>query len=187
MGFTEDDEDEDEEMASSRSSQGAGSQSSSTQTASKRPTNETPVLDNFGTDMRRMKEMASIQGGMNFYGEMPDMFNLVLNSDHKLVKEVLSNEEQECATAIEPIEKEISEVENRLTELKDKQKDKKDEEIPTAEKDEVNDLTKKSEDLKQKKAEIYATYGAKNKVIRQLIDLALLQNGMFTPVRPGTL
>jgi Molecular chaperone, HSP90 family len=141
--------------------------------------NASPVMITQSEYMRRMKEMASIQGGMNFYGEMPDMFNLVLNSDHKLVKEVLSNEEQECATAIEPIEKEISEVENRLTELKDKQKDKKDEEIPTAEKDEVNDLTKKSEDLKQKKAEIYATYGAKNKVIRQLIDLALLQNGML--------
>lgn len=141
--------------------------------------NTSPVMITQSEYMRRMKEMASIQGGMNFYGEMPDMFNLVLNSDHKLVKEVLSNEEQECATAIAPVQKEISEVENRLTELKDKQKDKKDEEIPTAEKDEVSDLTKKSEDLKQKKTEIYAAYGAKNKVIRQLIDLALLQNGML--------
>ena len=129
--------------------------------------------------MRRMKEMANIQAGMSFYGEMPDMFNLVLNSDHKLVKEVLADEEKECDSVIAPIQQEMNDVDKRRNELKDKQKGKKDEEISTAEKDEVNGLDQKWEELKTKKDEVFAGYAAKNKVVRQLIDLALLQNGML--------
>jgi molecular chaperone HtpG len=125
--------------------------------------------------MRRMKEMANIQAGMSFYGEMPDMFNLVLNSDHKLVKEVLADEEKECDSAVAPIQQEMNDVDKRRNELKGK----KDEEISTAEKDEVNGLDQKWEELKTKKDEVFAGYAAKNKVVRQLIDLALLQNGML--------
>lgn len=84
--------------------------------------------------MRRMKEMANIQAGMSFYGEMPDMFNLVLNSDHKLVKEVLSDEEKECSAAIAPVQAELDEVTKRRDALKKKQEGKKDEDIPVAEK-----------------------------------------------------
>lgn len=141
--------------------------------------NNSPVLITQSEYMRRMKEMANIQAGMSFYGEMPDMFNLVLNTDHKLVKEVLNNEEQECASTIDPLQKEIGEIDKRRNELKDKQKDKKEEDIPVTEKDEVNDLEKKLEELKKKKETIYTDYGSKNKIVRQLIDLALLQNGML--------
>lgn len=141
--------------------------------------NNSPVLITQSEYMRRMKEMANIQAGMSFYGEMPDMFNLVLNTDHKLVKEVLNNEEQECASTIDPLQKEIGEIDKRRNELKDKQKDKKEEDIPVAEKDEVNDLEKKLEELKKKKETIYTDYGSNNKIVRQLIDLALLQNGML--------
>ena len=141
--------------------------------------NGSPVMITQSEYMRRMKEMANIQAGMSFYGEMPDMFNLVLNSDHKLVKEVLADEEKECSAAIAPIQTELEDVTKRRDALKKKQDGKKDEDIPTAEKDELNDLDKKWDELKQQKDSIFAGYAGKNKVVRQLIDLALLQNNML--------
>lgn len=141
--------------------------------------NGSPVMITQSEYMRRMKEMANIQAGMGFYGEMPDMFNLVLNSDHKLVKEVLADEEKECSAAIAPIQTELEDVTKRRDALKKKQEGKKDEDIPTAEKDELNDLDKKWDELKQQKDSIFAGYAGKNKVVRQLIDLALLQNNML--------
>ena len=141
--------------------------------------NGSPVMITQSEYMRRMKEMANIQAGMSFYGEMPDMFNLVLNSDHKLVKEVLADEEKECSAAIAPIQTELEDVTKRRDALKKKQEGKKDEDIPIAEKDELNDLDKKWDELKQQKDSIFAGYAGKNKVVRQLIDLALLQNNML--------
>ena len=141
--------------------------------------NGSPVMITQSEYMRRMKEMANIQAGMSFYGEMPDMFNLVLNSDHKLVKEVLADEEKKCSAAIAPIQTELEDVTKRRDALKKKQEGKKDEDIPTAEKDELNDLDKKWDELKQQKDSIFAGYAGKNKVVRQLIDLALLQNNML--------
>ena len=141
--------------------------------------NGSPVMITQSEYMRRMKEMANIQASMSFYGEMPDMFNLVLNSDHKLVKEVLADEEKECSAAIAPIQTELEDVTKRRDALKKKQEGKKDEDIPTAEKDELNDLDKKWDELKQQKDSIFAGYAGKNKVVRQLIDLALLQNNML--------
>ncbi|CCZ41317.1 hsp-90 protein [Bacteroides fragilis CAG:558] len=141
--------------------------------------NGAPVMITQSEYMRRMKEMANIQAGMSFYGEMPDMFNLVLNSDHKLVKEVLSDEEKECSAAIAPVQAELDEVTKRRDALKKKQEGKKDEDIPVAEKDELNDLDKKWDNLKQQKESIFAGYAGKNKVVRQLIDLALLQNNIL--------
>ena len=141
--------------------------------------NNAPIVITQAEYMRRMKDMASIQPGMSFYGEMPDMFNLVLNSDHKLVKEVLADEEKECSAAIAPIQTELEDVTKRRDALKKKQEGKKDEDIPTAEKDELNDLDKKWDELKQQKDSIFAGYAGKNKVVRQLIDLALLQNNML--------
>ena len=141
--------------------------------------NFSPIMVTQSEYMRRMKEMSNIQAGMSFYGEMPDMFNIVLNSDHKLVKEILTDEEKECASTVVSIQHEMDDVNKRRNELKDKQKNKKDEEIPTAEKDEVNELDKKWEELKARKEEAYTGYAAKNKVVHQLIDLALLQNGML--------
>lgn len=141
--------------------------------------NFSPIMVTQSEYMRRMKEMSNIQAGMSFYGEMPDMFNIVLNSDHKLVKEILTDEEKECASTVVSIQHEMDDVDKRRNELKDKQKNKKDEEIPTAEKDEVNELDKKWEELKARKEETYTGYAAKNKVVHQLIDLALLQNGML--------
>ena len=141
--------------------------------------NASPVMITQSEYMRRMKEMANIQAGMSFYGEMPDMFNLILNSDHKLIKQVLNEEENACQAEVAPILSEMDNVNKQRNELKDKQKDKKEEDIPTAEKDELNDLDKKWDDLKSKKEAIFIGYASNNKVIRQLIDLALLQNNML--------
>lgn len=141
--------------------------------------NATPVMITQSEYMRRMKEMANIQSGMNFYGEMPDMFNLILNSDHKLVKNVLEDEEAVCSPELTPIQSEVTSIEKRRNELKEQQKDKKEDEISTSEKDELSDLDKKWDDLKNRKEAIFSAYAGNNKVVRQLIDLALLQNNML--------
>ena len=138
-----------------------------------------PVMITQSEYMRRMKEMANIQAGMSFYGDMPDMFNLVLNADHPLVKEVLAGEEQACAADIVPIQLSMNDTNNRRNALKKSHEGKKDEEIPTAEKDELSELDKKWNELKTKKEAVLAGYAAQNPVVRQLIDLALLQNGML--------
>lgn len=138
-----------------------------------------PVMITQSEYMRRMKEMANIQAGMSFYGDMPDMFNLVLNADHPLVKEVLAGEEQACAADIVPIQLSMDDTNNRRNALKKSYEGKKDEEIPTAEKDELSELDKKWNELKTKKEAVLAGYAAQNPVVRQLIDLALLQNGML--------
>lgn len=138
-----------------------------------------PVMITQSEYMRRMKEMANIQAGMSFYGDMPDMFNLVLNADHPLVKEVLAGEEQACAADIVPIQLTMDDTNKRRNDLKKSHEGKKDEEIPTAEKDELSELDKKWEELKTKKEAVLADYASKNPVVRQLIDLALLQNGML--------
>lgn len=138
-----------------------------------------PVMITQSEYMRRMKEMANIQSGMSFYGEMPDMYNLILNSDHKLVKDILSDENASCEDSIAPIQKSLDETDSRRKELRKSQEGKKDEDISTAEKDELSSLDKKWDELKQQKEKVLADYAAGNKVVRQLIDLALLQNGML--------
>ena len=95
------------------------------------------------------------------------------------MKEVLIDEDKECAAAVAPVQAEMDEVDKQRNDLKKKQEGKKDEDIPTAEKDKVNELDKKWDELKIQKEGIFADYAAKNKVVRQLIDLALLQNGML--------
>ena len=134
-----------------------------------------PILITQSEYMRRMKEMANIQTGMSFYGEMPDMFNLVLNADHKLVKDILNNAENACNGDIAPIKEKMNNVSDRRKELSKK----KEEERTTAEKDELAELDKEWERLKADKEKIYAGYGSSNKIIDQLIDLSLLQNGML--------
>ena len=141
--------------------------------------NNAPIVITQAEYMRRMKDMASIQPGMSFYGEMPDMFNLVLNSDHRLIKQVLSDAETACAEKLVPVESEIAMLTLRRNELQKAQEGKKDEEIPTAEKDELNDVEKKIEAQKTEKENILNGYAVGNKVVHQLIDLALLQNNML--------
>ncbi|MBP1593318.1 MAG: chaperone protein HtpG [Bacteroidetes bacterium] len=141
--------------------------------------NGSPIMVTQSEYMRRMKEMANLQPGMSFYGEMPDMFNLVVNADHKLVKQVMNEEDRECSAAIQPVQSEIDALNARHAELKKQHDGKKDEEISIVEKNELADIDKKTADLKAKKDSLLSDYAGKNKIIRQLIDLALLQNNML--------
>ena len=138
-----------------------------------------PIVITQGEYMRRMKEMANIQAGMNFYGDMPDMYNLILNADHRLIKSVLEDEEAKCAASVEPVQKEIDEAEKRRDELHKSHEGKKAEEIPAEEKEELEKLDKNLAEWKAKKEAAFAEYAGSNKIIRQLIDLALLQNNML--------
>lgn len=138
-----------------------------------------PVLITQSEYMRRMKDMAHIQAGMSFYGEMPDMFTLVLNTDHKLVKQVLDDANQSCKDALLPIEAETATLNIRKDDLNKAKEGKKDDEVPQAEKDELADIEKKLTEEKTKKETVLSEYAGGNKVIRQLIDLALLQNNML--------
>ena len=140
---------------------------------------ESPIMITQSEYMRRMKEMANIQAGMNFYGEMPDMFNVVINTDHKLVKGILENEEKECGEKLSPIETEIAGLDKQHDALHEQQKEKKADEIPAEEKGKLEEIEKKLSNLKDRKEGILTEYAAKNKIIRQLIDLALLQNNML--------
>lgn len=138
-----------------------------------------PILITQSEYMRRMKEMANIQAGMSFYGEMPDMFNIVLNVDHKLVKQVLHEAETACSSELAPIEAEMAVLNERHETLHKAQESKKADEVPQAEKDELSDLEKKLADERSKKESLFSHYADGNKIVRQLIDLALLQNNLL--------
>lgn len=138
-----------------------------------------PVLITQSEYMRRMKEASKFQAGMAFYAQMPDAFNLVLNSDHPLIKQVLEDGKTACATELQPVESELKGLEARLAALHQSQNGKKQEEIPQEEKDDVKNTESALEEQRTKKNNIIATYAAGNKVVHQLIDLALLQNGML--------
>ena len=138
-----------------------------------------PVLITQSEYMRRMKEASKFQAGMAFYAQMPDAFNLVLNSDHPLIKQVLEDGKTACATELQPVESELKGLEARLAALHQSQNGKKQEEISQEEKDDVKNTEHSLEEQRTKKNNIIATYAAGNKVVHQLIDLALLQNGML--------
>ena len=142
--------------------------------------NGMPVMITQSEYMRRMKDMAHIQPGMSFYGEMPDMYTLVLNTDHRLIKEVLADSETHTAEQLKPIEAELKGLHAREAVLHQQQEGKKPEEIDQAQKDELDKCHQDISTEEQKKNDVLAGYGKDNKKVHQLIDLALLQNGMLT-------
>ncbi len=138
-----------------------------------------PVIITQSEYMRRMKEMSRFQPGMSFYNQMPDSYMVVLNSDHKLVKEVLDDTKDSVEQELKPIESDLKGQEARLAALRQSQSGKKPEEITSEEKKDVEDTEKVINDEREKKNKILADYAKDNKVVHQLIDLALLQNGML--------
>lgn len=141
--------------------------------------NAQPVLITQNEWMRRMKDISHFQSGMNFYAQMPDAFSLVLNSNHRLVKQVLNDEVAHCSEALKPVLAELKGLNARLAALRQSQKDKKAEEITQEEKDEMAKTEKAVSEETEKKNGIIADYAASNQIVKQLIDLALLQNGML--------
>ena len=138
-----------------------------------------PVVITQNEYMRRMKDMSKFQAGMGFYGQMPDSFNLVLNSDHPLVKKVLDESEAATAEALKPIVAELKGQEARLAAIREAQDKKKYDEITQEEKDQKAEAEKAVQAEKDKKTAVIADYAKSNSIVHQLIDLALLQNGML--------
>ena len=138
-----------------------------------------PVLVTQNEYMRRMKEMSQFQQGMGFYAQLPDSYNLVLNADHPLVKKVLDDITANTATELKPIASELKGQEARLAALHQSQDSKKTEELTQEEKDDMQNTQKTVSELQDKKKAIVAAYAKGNDIVHQLIDLALLQNGML--------
>ena len=138
-----------------------------------------PIIITQSEYMRRMKEMAAINAGMSFYGEMPDMYTLILNTDHPLIQSVLTAEKEQTADSLRPINEETATLKAREEALEASHKGMKDEEIPSAEKDELSDLHTKIHEQSHKREAVFADFAKDNNVLHQLIDLALLQNGML--------
>jgi molecular chaperone HtpG len=141
-----------------------------------------PVFITQNEFMRRMKDMSAMQGGggmMSFYGEMPDSYNLVVNTGHPLIEKLLKEEESATEAEITPLKAQYSELNSKVEALKAAHKDKKDEEIPTAEKEELDELHKKLDEISEKEKAVYKAYGDENKQVSQLIDLALLAHNML--------
>ena len=141
--------------------------------------NGTPILITQSEYMRRMKDASRYQQGMSFYGEMPDMYNVVLNADHRLIKEVLADMKSQLADKLQPIESELKGLHARHTAIEQSQKDKKPEELTDADKE---DMKKCNDDIaaqEEARKQVWAEYGKQNPVVPQLIDLALLQNGLL--------
>ena len=142
--------------------------------------NGAPIMITQTEYMRRMKEMAAIQPGMSFYGEMPDMFNVLLNEEHPLIKRVLESAESACADRTQPIDEKKAALESRRKELYDARNGKKEDEIPQSEKDELFEIEKEITAAKSEKEGILAEYAADDKTVKQLIDITLLQNNMLS-------
>lgn len=138
-----------------------------------------PVMITQSEYMRRMREMYANQPGMSFYGEMPDRFNLVLNTDHELVKKVLADEEAACNETLSPLLADIKGWEARQADLHEQQNKKKEEEITSEEKEDLNNTDKKLNELREQRNKILTEYASGNKLVHELIDLALLGNGML--------
>ena len=138
-----------------------------------------PVVITQNEWMRRMKEMSRYQSDMGFYGQMPDTFNIVLNSDHPLIKRVLGDAQAQLSDELKPIEGEIKGQEARLAALNQQTEGKKPEEITQEIKDDKANTQKTIDEQKEKKEGVLRSFAEKNDVIHQLIDLALLQNGML--------
>ena len=138
-----------------------------------------PVVITQNEWMRRMKEMSRFQQGMNFYAQMPDTMNLVLNADHPLVKRVLDDCKQGTDEALKPIVSELKGQEARLAAIRQQQDKKKPEELTQDDKDMKSECEKAIDEQKQKKQDVLSGFAAHNAIVHQLIDLALLQNGML--------
>ncbi len=138
-----------------------------------------PVMITRSEFMRRMKDMAEINPEMGFYGKMGDQINLVVNTDHRLVKELLAEEKEALDDRMKPIVEERTGLQKQKDEIHALNKDVKNEDIPASDKDRLSDLDRQLADLGKKERDLLADYGKQNKRVGQLIDLALLSNGLL--------
>lgn len=138
-----------------------------------------PVIITQSEYMRRMKEMSRIQPGMAFYGEMPDMYNFIVNADHPVVKAILADANAQLNNTLAPVEAELKGLEARHTALESAFKDKKEGEISADDREMLKQCNDSISEQKQKEKEIFSAYAKGNRTISQLLDIALLQNGQL--------
>ena len=144
-------------------------------------TDEDPVTITRDEFMRRMKEMAQVSGGgmSQFYAQMPDSHTIAINGNHPLVAEILEDVEKACGEKIASTDKKVQSLEGQLSTLKTLVKDKKDDELSPEERTQRDDLERKISDLRAHRTDLLREEGGKNVLVKQLIDLALLSNGML--------
>ena len=138
-----------------------------------------PIVATQNEYMRRMKEMSQYQQGMGFYAQMPDTYTIVLNSDHAIIKQILSKSNTSTAEKLQPIRSEIKGLQAREAALRQAQGKKKPEEVTQNEKDELKNTEEELTKQRNEKNTVIADYAKNNNAIHQLIDLALLQNGLL--------
>ncbi|MBN1159518.1 MAG: molecular chaperone HtpG [Bacteroidales bacterium] len=139
-----------------------------------------PVLITQMEFMRRMKDMSQIGGGpMSFYGDMPNQYNVVVNANHPLVLRIHDEKEKKCTRSLVKYDEKIKPLQENKAEIEKANKGKKDDEIQQADKDRIEDLDKKMKEFKDKREQVLRKFGKENKVVRQLIDIALLSNNML--------
>lgn len=138
-----------------------------------------PIVATQNEYMRRMKEMSQYQQGMGFYAQMPDTYTIVLNSDHAIIKQILSESNTSTAEKLQPIRSEIKGLQAREAALRQAQGKKKPEEVTQNEKDELKNTEEELTKQHNEKNTVIADYAKNNNAIHQLIDLALLQNGLL--------
>lgn len=138
-----------------------------------------PVMITQSEFMRRMKDMSEMQGGMNMYGNLPDSYNLVLNSNHPLIVNLASSIDEEVGEDLQKVEESIEPVQKEFDEISTKNADKKEEDLSEEEKQKRTDIQQKLDELKSEKEEKLKNYGKDQKLVKQLIDLGLLANNML--------
>lgn len=138
-----------------------------------------PIVATQNEYMRRMKEMSQYQQGMGFYAQMPDTYTIVLNSDHTIIKQILNESNASTAEKLQPIRSEIKGLQAREAALRQEQGKKKPEEVTQNEKDELKNTEDELTKQRNEKNSVIADYAKNNNAIHQLIDLALLQNGLL--------
>lgn len=141
--------------------------------------NDAPVIITQSEFMRRMKDMSALGGGMNFYGELPDSYNLVVNPNHPLVIKINDDLKTEAGSKLSENDKERKRIKEEVEFMEQEHKKKKEDEISQLEKDDLEKLKKELSDVENARKDILESYGAGNKVVRQLIDLGLLANNML--------
>jgi len=141
--------------------------------------NESPVLITQSEFMRRMKDMAQLGGGMNFYGDLPDSYNLVVNPNHPLIGKIYDDLRADSGTKLDENGKERKRLKEEVDFMEKEHSKKKADEISQLEKDDLEKLRKELETIENSRKEILDTFGSSNKIVKQLIDLALLSNNML--------
>ena len=138
-----------------------------------------PLMITQAEFMRRMKDMAAMNAGMGFYGEMPDSYNLVVNTDHALISNILEDKDSKMGAKVAEVSTKLTPLFEERDALEALKKDKKEEEVPQEEKDKMADIQKQITEVNAEKEALLKEYGKDNQLVKQLIDLALLANNML--------